>query len=34
MRIAQDERIGRVIQRVTGSLLIGLGVHLAIARQK
>ena len=34
VRIAQDERIGRIIQRVTGSLLIGLGLHLAFARQR
>lgn len=33
-RIARDERIGRVSQRLTGSLLIALGLHLAIARQK
>jgi threonine/homoserine/homoserine lactone efflux protein len=34
LRISRDERIGRIIQRVTGSLLIGLGLHLAVARQK
>jgi len=34
VRIAQDERIGRIVQRVTGSLLVGLGLHLALARQR
>lgn len=34
VRIARDERIGHIIQRVTGSLLIALGLHLALTRQK
>ena len=33
-RLRREERAGRLIQRVTGSLLIGLGLHLALARQK
>jgi threonine/homoserine/homoserine lactone efflux protein len=34
IHIARNERIGRAIQRITGSLLIALGLHLAIARPK
>lgn len=33
-RLKRNERAERIIQRVTGSLLVALGLHLALARPK